>query len=63
MYFCKFAISVRACLMLRGFALSGRGSRGFAAQKMEYVVSNLREAQVRHTTLKQASAVGASKRS
>jgi len=37
--------------------------RGFAAQTIEGVVWNMREAHVPHHTLKQASAAGASKRS
>src|SRR6266567_7665759 len=38
-------------------------SRGFAAQKMYYVVWNMREAHVPHNVIHQASAAGASKQS
>jgi len=51
-----------ACLFLKGFALSGRGSRGKAAQMLECVVWNRRLAPVPHHTLKQANAAGVSKR-
>src|SRR5437868_6413705 len=53
---------IRACLILRDFALSPGARPASLRKKMYGVVWNLRQAQVPHHTIHQVSAAGASKR-